>query len=166
VSQARDGSSRCGIEDDTPIFQVEIAATTSLNYRKRFMEVSIEQKRSSRVSVKDSSGKMAIGQMNTIAGSSRHPVMLIEVCKGRWRHDARRTGYLGCVSVRDRLRRRRRRIDTFLGAHVLSEENVRREARKAGVFGEGGRRQEGECGGGGSRRNDAGCNIENRPEDG
>ena len=49
---------------------------------------------------------------------------------------------------------------------MLSEENVRWEAKKAGVSGEGGRRQEGECGGSGSRRNDAGCNIENRPEDG
>jgi hypothetical protein len=113
------------------------------------VEVSIEQKRSSRVSVKDSGGKMAIGQMNTIAGSSRHPVMLIEVCKGRWRHDVRRTDQLGCVSVRDRLRRRkkrrrrrRRRIDTFLGAHVLSEENVRWRAEKRVSLGKdaGGRR--------------------------
>ena len=108
------------------------------------MEVSIEQKRSSRVSVKDSGGKMAIGQMNTIAGSSRHPVMLIEVCKGRWRHDAMRTDQLGCVYVRDRLRRRRRRrIDTFLGAHVLSEGEVRWRAEKWVFLGKDRGRQEG-----------------------
>jgi hypothetical protein len=112
------------------------------------MEVSIEQKCSSRVSVKESGGKMAIGQMNTIAGSSRHAVMLIEVCKGRWRHDARRTDQLGCVYVRNRLRRRRRRrrrrrIDTFLGAHVLSEEKVRWRAEKWVSLGKDRGRQEG-----------------------
>jgi hypothetical protein len=53
------------------------------------MEVSIEQKRSSHV---------AVGQMNTIAGSSSHLVVLVEVCKGRWRHDVRRTDQLGCES--------------------------------------------------------------------
>ena len=50
---------------------------------------------------------------------------------------------------------------------MLSEEKVRWRAEKWVSLGKDrGRQEGGECGGSGSGRNDAGCNIENRPKDG